>query len=240
MRLLIDAGNTRIKWAVASNNVDDILARGVIGGDWSELASFEASVETAWISCVASDAVLEKISLEIKRLFDVEPSIATVSSHAAGMANDYESLDQLGVDRWVAALGARVLVGSGALIVIDVGTAVTIDMVSSDNHFKGGVILPGFTIMHDSLLGRTAGIKSNRSKVTSVIGKNTRDCVNAGVEYGLIGAVDRIISEMCVGVSSPRLLVMGGGAEAIVAGSKFKIELQSDMIFNGLMLLSKR
>jgi len=197
MRLLIDAGNTRIKWAVASNNVDDILARGVIDGDWSELASFEANVETAWVSCVASDAVLEN-------------------------------------------LGARVLVGSGALIVIDVGTAVTIDMVSSDNHFKGGVILPGFTIMHDSLLGRTAGIKSNRSKVASVIGKNTRDCVNAGVEYGLIGAVDRIISEMCVGVSSPRLLVMGGGAEAIVAGSKFKIELQSDMIFNGLMLLSKR
>ena len=242
MRLLIDAGNTRIKWAIASNGADAVLMSGVVGDDWSEINGLEGQIETAWVSCVASEAVLDEICLNIRRVFGIEPNVVGVSSYAAGMTNGYDDLSQLGVDRWVAALGARALITEGALIVIDAGTAVTIDMVSVENCFEGGVILPGFATMHDSLLGRTAGIQSDRLEVDSVIGKNTRECVNAGVEYGLIGAVDRIIGEMCHERrgANPRLLAMGGDANAIVAGSKFKVELQSDMIFYGLMLLSEK
>jgi len=172
----------------------------------------------------------------------LEAHIISVAQHALGMANNYEDSSKLGVDRWVAALGARFVAAEGALIVIDAGTAVTIDLVSSNNQFEGGVILPGFSIMHDALLGRTAGIESSRQAVVSVIGKNTRDCVNAGVQYGLIGAIEKIICEIISLTSDekPRLLIMGGDAEAIVAGSKLDLELQSDMIFYGLMQLSKK
>jgi len=241
MRLLIDAGNTRIKWAVAKTFDDEILFSGIVFDDWSELAEFTGMVESAWVSCVASESVLAGIKAKITKLFAITANVAKVSECVAGMVNEYETLDKLGVDRWVAALGARSIVSYGALIVVDAGTAVTIDLISDENHFEGGVILPGFVTMHDSLLERTAGIESYRTPVASIIGKNTRDCVNAGVQYGLVGAVDRIVSEICATVSgdSPRLLAMGGDAHAIVEASGLEFELQSDMIFYGLMLLSK-
>ena len=165
-----------------------------------------------------------------------------MSPRAAGMTNNYADLERLGVDRWVAALGARSLVPHGALIVIDAGTAVTIDLVSTDNSFEGGAILPGFAIMHDALTGRTAGIESNRQPVTSAIGKNTRDCVNSGIQYGLIGAIERLVCEIAASVDgrAPRLLITGGDAQTIVANSKLEVELQSDIMFHGLMLLSQK
>ncbi len=238
MRLLIDAGNTRIKWAVARNSVNDIVASGVVDDNWSELADFVGVIESACLSCVASESVSDRLSDQVQARFGVTLKVVSVSASAAGMINNYADLARLGVDRWVAALGARYLFPEGALIVIDAGTAITIDVISLSNHFEGGVILPGFGAMHDALLGRTAGIDSKRREVSSVIGRNTRDCVNAGVQYGLIGAVERVVDEMrlVLGQDSPRILLMGGDAHVIVADSKLKVELQSSLIFYGLML----
>lgn len=241
MRLLVDVGNTRTKWAVAASADDQILESGVVADDWSGLANYIGKVDSAWVSCVASQSVLANITTKISEEFGIAPQLARVSASAAGMTNHYADLDKLGIDRWVAALGARALVKGGALIVIDAGTAITIDLVSAENGFEGGVILPGFVSMHDALLGRTAGIDSQHQPVSAVIGKNTLECVNSGVQFGLLGAVERVVDEICLTLSGdrPRLLIMGGDAEMIVANSVLKVELQSDMIFYGLMLLSK-
>ena len=129
---------------------------------------------------------------------------------------------------------------------VDAGTAVTIDLVSAANRFEGGVILPGFVTMHDALLGRTAGVESEFHQVSSVVGRNTSECVNAGAQFGLIGAVEKVVSEMSksatLGIDGgePRILVMGGDAKAIIGGTSMKVELQPDMIFNGLILLSNQ
>ncbi len=242
MRLLFDAGNTRIKWAIADVETNEILSRGVLERDWSILANFANQIESVWVSSVAEKSTLAEIKAQVGALFGLEAHIVSVTKHALGMVNNYEDLSKLGVDRWVAALGARFIAAEGALIVIDAGTAVTIDLVSPNNRFEGGVILPGFSIMHDALLGRTAGIESSRQSVASVVGKNTRDCVNAGVQYGLIGAIEKIICEIIslLNDEKPRLLIMGGDAEAIVASSELDLELQSDMIFYGLMQLSEK
>ncbi|MFT6406742.1 MAG: type III pantothenate kinase [Arenicella sp.] len=248
MILLIDAGNTRIKWAVSSDQLDGITVSGVIDDDdWSELIAYVGKFESVWLSCVASEQVRNSILSKVESLFGLKAELATVTASAAGMLNSYDDLARLGVDRWVAALGARSIFSQGDLIIIDAGTAVTIDLVSAKNRFEGGAILPGFAIMHDALLGRTAGIQSQLQMVDSVVGKNTRDCVNSGVQYGLLGAIERVVAEMStlVGASgggagaAPKLLIMGGDAAEIVAGSKLDFELHSDMIFYGLMILSK-
>lgn len=241
MKLLIDAGNTRIKWAVANRFDDKIVASGILSDDWSILAEFIGEIESAWVSCVAGELILTDLGAKVHAYFAVELHVVKVSASAAGMINNYADLNRLGVDRWLAALGARFLVSKGALVVIDAGTAVTVDLVSAENCFEGGVILPGFAVMHDALLERTAGIESHRQPVASVIGKATHDCVNSGVQYGLIGAIERVVAEICsiVESGSPRLLIMGGDADVIVADTKLDVELQSNMIFYGLMLVSK-
>jgi type III pantothenate kinase len=260
MKLLIDAGNTRVKWALAGSQMDtrvessltesSIVTSGVVEGNWSALADYVGKVDSVWLSCVASQQIRDSISSQVVDLFGLQPHIAVVSAGAAGMVNNYQDLGRLGVDRWLAALGARALVNQGDLIVIDAGTAVTIDLVSAEHRFEGGVILPGFATMHDALLGRTAGIQSQPSAVESVIGKNTRDCVNSGAQFGLLGAVERVVAEIVnliqarqsqSGLASkrPRLLIMGGDADRIVEGSALDLEIQSHMIFYGLMLISK-
>jgi type III pantothenate kinase len=260
MKLLIDAGNTRIKWALAEDQADplieggisqvSIVENGVIDRDWFALTNYVGKVESVWLSCVASKQVRDLISSQVEELFGLQAHIATVSADAAGMVNSYRDLSKLGVDRWLAALGARAIVDEGDLIVIDAGTAVTIDLVSAENRFEGGVILPGFATMHDALLGRTAGIQSQPSEIESVIGRNTRDCVNSGAQFGLLGAIERVVAEMIDVVharsrhsgfasKAPRLLIMGGDADRLVDGSSLDRELQSHLIFYGLMLISK-
>jgi type III pantothenate kinase len=222
----------------------------VIDRDWLTLLDYAGNVESVWLSCVASQQVRDSISSQIEGLFGLQPHIATVSAGAAGMVNNYQDLGKLGVDRWVAALGARSLAHEGDLVVIDAGTAVTIDLVSAENRFEGGVILPGFVTMHDALLGRTAGIQSQLSEIESVIGKNTRDCVNSGAQFGVLGAIERVVAEIIdvvhtrqgqsgLASNAPRLLIMGGDADRIVEGSSLDLEIQSHMIFYGLMLISK-
>ena len=83
-----------------------------------------------------------------------------------------------------------------------------------------------------------------------MLGRNTQDCVNAGVQYGLIGAIDRVVSEMISlsgerthnsdkgALDNCRVLLMGGDAGVILAATSLEVKLQSDMIFNGLMLIS--
>ncbi len=248
MKLLLDAGNTRTKWAITDFNSGKLLDRGVLdrgadGAGMDRLSHF--AIDSAWISCVASEQVLVDLKRGVKDNFSLNLNEAIVEQEAVGMLNNYADLARLGVDRWVAALGARSIYPQGTLIVVDAGTAVTIDLVSINNRFEGGVILPGFVTMHDALLGRTAGIDSEFRQVSSVIGRSTSECVNAGAQFGLIGAVEKVISEMRASemLSSDdelRILLMGGDAEAIVAGTSMKVELQSDMIFKGLMLLSNR
>lgn len=242
MKLLIDAGNMRIKWAIASVEEDQIIANGVLDSDWSALAPYAKTITSVWVSCVANSAVLEEIRNSVRQLCVLELNEVSVSSEVAGLRNNYHDLARLGVDRWVAALGARQLVDSGNLIVIDAGTAVTVDLVTAKNSFEGGAILPGFEIMHDALVGRTAGIESKRQAVKSVVGKNTRDCVNSGVHFGLIGAIERVVEEMQISLKDNRvrILMTGGDAEIIASNSKLNVELQSDLMFHGLMLLSKQ
>ena len=248
MKLLIDAGNTRIKWALSDPLRNNIVKRGVFESSFDGVES--DAVDSVWVSSVASESVLQELNAHVSTKFSLESNVVKVTPELAGMINRYEDLPRLGVDRWVAALGARSIYPQGSLIVVDAGTAVTIDLISSVNEFEGGVILPGFVSMHDALLGRTAGVKSERHIVNSVLGRNTQDCVNAGVQYGLIGAIDRVVSEMISlsgerthnsnkgALDNCRVLLMGGDADVILAATSLEVKLQSDMIFNGLMLIS--
>lgn len=237
MKLLIDIGNTRVKWALADKQ---LTLRGD-GEDWSHLEPHRDSIHSAWVSCVGKRSTLKKVVKQIKELGSLHVNIAKVTPSASGLVNQYKDLDRLGVDRWVAAIGARALQASGDLIVVDVGTAVTIDAVDAANNYLGGVILPGFTMMHDSLVGRTAGIRSQRQEALSVIGKNTQECVNAGAHYGVIGAIERIVSEMQVNLKSDsqKLIITGGDAEIVTASSHLQFEYQSNLVFDGLIALSE-
>jgi type III pantothenate kinase len=156
--LLVDAGNTRVKWAIAH--------AGAAPGEWiahgavvhAELDSLTAAwagrgVSRAVVSNVAGSAIRERLSallpLSEPEWFGAQPALA-------GLRNRYRNPTQLGADRFAAALGARALAPGQALVVATCGTATTVDGVSADGDFVGGMILPGLGLMLSSLARGTA------------------------------------------------------------------------------------
>lgn len=200
MNLLFDVGNTRIKWAFEQDGKlfaqGAILARGI-----SESALLDAMQDYPepahiWISNVGSAAVLECLMSFLQKRYEVLSTQVQVSQQCCGIYNNYQEPGNLGVDRWVAAIGARSIVENGNVIVVDVGTAINIEWLSAANSYEGGVILPGTALMHDSLVGNTAGIESSFYHRDQIIGRSTSECVNSGVGFGLGGAVDRVVEEI--------------------------------------------
>ncbi len=164
--LAIDIGNTRLKWArYASPQPGAVmLAQGAVF-----LETIDSLAETEWkalappssmLGCVvAGDGVKRRVEEQLE-IWDVEPRWVVSAREAAGVTNSYDHPGRLGVDRWVALIGARhrVLAQGPArpALVVMVGTAVTVDALDETGRFLGGLILPGFGLMLRALEMGTA------------------------------------------------------------------------------------
>ena len=250
MKLLIDIGNTRTKWVIADQG--KLSARGaLLNADLAE-SQFklpkQACVDSAWASCVGGEKRFSLVSEKIRAQLGLSINRVRVRSAQGSLKNEYRVLDRLGVDRWVAAIGARDLMAQGHLIIVDAGTAVTIDAVSAANRFVGGVILPGARMMHDALVGSTAGVSSVPYEISSVIGKSTEECVNSGALYGLVGAIERVVSEiqndLTISAKSGtaslvNVIICGGDAEKLVGLLPAHYRHEPDTLFYGLRVISE-
>ncbi len=244
MNLLLDCGNTRFKWAIADNR--EVVTRGV--GEYVKAlgvlttAVSGMSIERVAVSSVASEEQLDSVLSMCEALSLPAVAVAKVKDRACGVRNNYQSIEQLGVDRWVAVIGAAGFQQKNPVIVVDAGTAITVDFLSTNASYEGGVILPGLALMHDSLVGRTAGIFSERVDVGSVFGKTTSECVNAGAFYGAVGAVEKVVAKMLSEMdpgSEPKILVCGGDAEHFRGLLKPGLDVlwAPDLIFIGLLAM---
>ena len=158
MFLAIDVGNTRLKWALYAQghpgdqpqsqgaefleNIDKLADRA-----WRELPT-----PTRMLGCtVAADAIKFRVQEQLEELWDVPPRWVHASAGEAGLVNGYDHPTRLGADRWVAMVGAwhrmRATGAPRPLVVVMVGTAVTVEAISPDGRFLGGFILPGHGIM---------------------------------------------------------------------------------------------
>ena len=192
MYLLIDIGNTRIKWQhrddkniIASNSIS---VEEFMDLDFSSIESIEKII----VSNVNHSVVLDKIR-EILAAFKC-PIIEASTDSNEYLVNDYEDTKTLGVDRWMAAMGAWKLY-QRPLLIINAGTAITIDLIDLDQkdkaHFRGGMILPGIAISLGILNNNTNLIDTEigESKYPSL---NTKDAVTTGIMTSIQGAVNLV------------------------------------------------
>ena len=235
MYLLIDIGNTRIKWQQRDDKdillTDSILVEEFMDIDFSSIKSIDKII----ISNVNHSVVLDKLK-EILSKFKC-PIIETTPISNEYLINDYEDHKTLGIDRWLTALGAWKLY-QRPLLVINAGTAITIDLVELDKeskaHFKGGMILPGVAIS-------LAVLNNSTNLIDTEIGKshypslNTKDAVTTGIMTSIQGAVNLVCRKL---PSSLPILLTGGDANLIYEQAeddwKSRIKLEGDLIFEGL------
>ncbi|RVT86408.1 type III pantothenate kinase [Inhella crocodyli] len=250
MRLLaIDVGNTRLKWALFERTEPGSVpvAQGAVflehidalgEGDWQVLP---APAPTAIIgSNVAGDAVRRRVEEQLE-LWDLSPRWVVPSTSAAGVTNGYDHPTRLGADRWVALIGARAHAKAkgwdGPVLVVMVGTAVTIDALDAQGHFLGGLILPGHGIMLRALEGGTAGLRVPTGEVRN-FPTNTSDALTSGGTYAITGAIERQHRALQQHTGrAPMTLMTGGAGWKVAPALGVPHELIDGLIFDGLLAL---
>ena len=245
--LAIDVGNTRLKWAQYSSPQPGaaLLHHGAVF-----LETIDSLAETDWkslpapasmLGCVvAGDGVKRRVEEQLE-LWDIEPRWVVPSAAARGVVNGYDHPNRLGVDRWVALIGARhhMLARGPArpVLVVMVGTAVTVDALDASGRFLGGLILPGFGLMLRALEMGTAGLKAPTGEAVD-FPTNTSDALMSGGADAIAGAVDRMhrkLKERCG--EEPVLLMTGGAAVKLAPITELKFETVDTLIFEGLLQL---
>jgi len=245
--LAIDIGNTRLKWAqYASPQPGATLLRH--GAVFLEM--IDSLAETEWqslpapasmLGCnVAGEGVKRRVEEQLE-IWDVEPRWVVSSSQACGVSNSYDHPSRLGVDRWVAVIGARhrVLAQGPArpALVVMVGTAVTVDAIDTSGRFLGGLILPGFGLMLRALEMGTAGLKAPTGDAVE-FPTNTSDALMSGGTDAIAGAIERMHRKLQVRTGQAPALVMSGGAAVKLAPViELPFELVDTLIFDGLLQL---
>lgn len=248
--LAIDVGNTRLKWAQYASPQPGaaLIAQGAVfletidhlaETDWKDLAP-----PASMLGCVVAGEGVKRRVEEQLELWDLEPRWVVSSREAAGVSNGYDHPNRLGVDRWVAMIGARHRVLAQGrprpVLVVMVGTAVTVDAVDAAGHFLGGLILPGFGLMLRALEMGTAGLKAPTGEAVD-FPTNTSDALMSGGADALAGAVERMYRKLRARTGEEPALVMSGGAAVKLAPiTELPFETVDTLIFDGLLQLQSR
>lgn len=212
--LLLDAGNTRLKWALLDG--PHWLAQGVCA--YAELAELPAQL-APWpavqriLACnVAGPTVAEQLAACWPAL-----SISWLKSSAAqaGVRNGYLRPEQLGADRWAALIGARALRQTDLLVVM-AGTAMTVDALSSTGEFLGGVIVPGFRLMREALARGTADL-GLPDGATATFARSTGEAIVNGALAALSGAIDQQYAQLSAHSGGTVQILLSGGDAARIA-----------------------
>lgn len=232
--LLIDAGNTRIKWALTSGQT--LLPPEAL--DNTEVDSLQqrfaqlATPDRILVSNVAGAAVAGRI---IKACADwgVPPEFITARDRQCGISNSYEQPDRLGSDRWAALIAAWQQVRA-ACLAVHCGTATTIDMLSDDGIFLGGLILPGIALMQRSLAQAAAGLDETPG-IWQAFPRTTADGLTTGAIEATVGAILRKHEQL--GVPDAPCLLAGGAAELVATHLPLPHELQDNLVLRGLHII---
>jgi type III pantothenate kinase len=154
------------------------------------------------------------------------------------VTNSYRIPAQLGTDRWAALIGARAL-GAGAKLVVVAGTAMTIDALTAEGLFLGGVIVPGLMLMHGALHDNTAQLGVTPGKFDA-FPKETGDAIASGALQASVGAVMRLREALRAHVQSePECLVSGGAAGLLAPHLPFPAAIRDNLVLDGLVAIAK-
>ena len=250
--LALDVGNTRLKWGVYENPAPGakLLGSGAVflenidrlaDQDWRDLPE-----PTHMLGCIVAGEAIRRRVEEQMELWDITPHWAVSSAAEAGMTNGYDHPTRLGADRWVAMIGAhaRMRQTSGSqpkpMVVVMVGTAVTVEAIDASGKFLGGLILPGHGIMLRALESGTAGLRVPTGEVCE-FPTNTSDALTSGGTFAIAGAVERMVHHVrqhCA--AEPACYMTGGAGWKMAPSMSVQFELVDSLIFDGLLEIAKQ
>jgi type III pantothenate kinase len=240
MLLVIDIGNTRTKWALADDSGKLHDAHACLNADIaaSGLALAAKQATKVIAANVAGDEIAQQVS---KILQPLAMNFTKVSAQAGGVTNGYAEPTQLGIDRWAALIAAWHL-NQHPSLVVNAGTAITMDALDSKGTFFGGTIMPGLRLMQQSLTQNTAQLNMGAGALEN-FPTNTQDAIENGGLNAVCGAISIMLKRLEKHSGwLPKLILSGGDADKIAEALKLnakQVIMTENIVLQGLVLLAK-
>ena len=244
MMLLVDIGNTRLKWGLSRGR--EISATGALvhagrapaeiwRAAWRELPQPKRVV----VANVAGAVIAGSLCTYCQEHFQIMPGFVTPVAQAVGVTNGYRDPAQLGADRWAAVVGAFTRHG-GPICVVGCGTAITVDTVSREGRHLGGLIAPGLGTMQRALASASAALPAEPGETIQLFARDTRTAVTSGVLYAATGFVERTIAEVRAQQGDElKVLLTGGDAERLHSMMSGRFTLAPHLVLEGLAVLAE-
>lgn len=244
--MLLDIGNTAIKWMIQDAGV--VTGRGNFvyrdrdfpgraGTAWGKLPAQPAAVAAN----VAGAAMEAAFTGWVEKHWQVTPAYIRVTAQAAGVTNAYSKPEDLGVDRWAAMIAAYHQYG-GPVCIVDCGTAITVDVVDATGQHLGGLIAPGASTLKQSLLAGTADIRmtpADDDQRLTLLAGGTQAAVNNGTYYLCTAMIDRVVADIVARFGeNTRLVMTGGDAGKLLSLTGWQPEHDPDLVLRGVAILA--
>ncbi len=238
MKLLVDLGNTRLKWALwdggelrpggamahAGNQALDLATL------WKDIHDVDAVV----VASVGGEIVEGSITRHAREQFGLDPRFVVSVAAACGICNAYAQPARLGVDRFLGLIAAHALV-PGPAIIASCGTALTLDALGTDGRHLGGLIAPSPALMQAALRGNTARLGEAGDAHIVELADNTVDAIESGTSLAAVALIERFVASAAARLAeTPTLLLTGGGAQDLAELIVLPHRIEAELVLRGL------
>lgn len=245
MILLVDIGNTALKWATCDehglaagsrlllsgrNGVAELLAQ-----EWSKLERPQRIVAAS----VRGGGAADELAAWTEAFWQLQPEFVASQAAAFGVRNSYPDCERLGVDRWAVLVAARRRI-EGFACIIDCGTAVTVDVMDGSGQHQGGLIVPGLDLMAKALQTNTrVDLRSKCEPHTALFATDTESAVSGGTTYALVAFLDRVVADVAATThQTPTVLITGGDAPRLLPLLSASCQHVPDLVLEGLAIMA--
>jgi len=263
--LLLDAGNTRLKWAIVDHHTDaglqsgqpplsrignlrydDVELEGALKSRWSDLPDIARVI----LASVADSIITDRLQRFIHQRWGLTAERVLATASACGIINAYADPERLGIDRWLALIATRRMTPEPACVV-DCGSAITIDRLDASGRHQGGLILPGLTMQRHALAKGTAYVSSDplsekrvddTSPETGIqlaaLAQSTADAVTSGILTTVVAAIERSIDEIDRRHGASLHVLTGGDGPRLQTLLSGQWIIRPDLVLEGLAIVA--
>jgi len=237
--LAIDAGNTRIKWGLhdglawAAGGAIATAQSASIADAWADLPALDRA-----IACNVAGAEVEHHLADACAVHGAMLRIALAEGQQLGVVNGYRDPRRLGADRWAALVAAHAI-GAGPKLVVNAGTALTVDALEAGGRFRGGIIVPGPDLMRGALASGTARLPLAAGAFRE-FPDDTDDAIASGALQACVGAILRVRHAMTEhGMAPEHVVVSGGAARALAPLLPMPFSIHENLVLDGLARIAR-
>ncbi|SIN68637.1 type III pantothenate kinase [Sulfurivirga caldicuralii] len=255
MDLLLDLGNSALKWGWLDDTFHPggkiawpTLPEHVLDAiDATRPDASDTPIETIWLANVGPRPPLYALITALKSRYQAPVEQVWSEPECCGVRNGYQDFSQLGVDRWLALIGARKLRRTPNLLVVDAGTALTVDLLIKNDH-QGGLITPGVELMQRCLTQNTANLaralaNSPETPAEMGLGRTTRDAIVAGTHYMTAACLQTLYADLRATLPDGKLELILSGGQAQVLKPLLAIDrlvIADQLVLHGLAAVARQ